>query len=62
MNSLERKQLRYERRNNKRLEKIKNRSLEYANLDKAFCFSSLIFLPFAIILPSLTITAPTGTS
>ena len=43
MNSLERKQLRYERRNNKRLEKIKNRSLEYANLDKAFCFSKAMY-------------------
>ena len=43
MNSLERKQLRYLRRNNKRLEKLKNRSLEYADLNKAFCFSKAMY-------------------
>ena len=43
MNSLERKKLRYERRKINRLEKIKNRSLEYADLNKAFCFSKAMY-------------------
>lgn len=43
MNSLERKQKRYERRNNKRLEKVKAISEEYADLNKAFCFSKAMY-------------------
>lgn len=43
MNSNERKILRYERRKNKRLEKIKLRSEEYADLNKAFCFSKAMY-------------------
>ena len=43
MNSIERKQLRYERRKNKRLEKVKKRSEEYADLNKAFCFSKAMY-------------------
>lgn len=43
MNSLERKQTRYERRKNKRLEKIKNISERYANLDDSFCFHKAMY-------------------
>lgn len=43
MNSIERKEVRYERRKNKRLEKIIKRSNKYADLDKAFCFSKSMY-------------------
>ena len=43
MNSLERKQKRYERRKNKRLEKVVKRSDEYANLNRAFCFHKAMY-------------------
>ena len=43
MNSLERKQKRYERRKNRRLEKLKEISKEHANLNKAFCFSKAMY-------------------
>lgn len=43
MNSIERKELRYKRRNDKRLKKIEERSKEYANLNKAFCFSKAMY-------------------
>ena len=43
MNSIERKKLRYERRKNKRIEKVEKRSKEYADLNKAFCFSKAMY-------------------
>ena len=43
MNSIERKKLRYERRKNKRIEKVEKRSKEFADLDKAFCFSKAMY-------------------
>ncbi len=43
MNSVERKQVRYERRKNKRLKKIEERSRKYADLNKAFCFSKAMY-------------------
>ena len=43
MNSIERKELRYERRKNKRLEKVIERSNKYANLNNAFCFSKAMY-------------------
>ncbi len=43
MNSLERKKNRYERRKNKRLEKIKKTSDAFANLDYAFCFHKAMY-------------------
>ena len=43
MNSQERKEKRYQRRKNRRFEKVVNRSKEYASLDKTFCFSKAIY-------------------
>lgn len=43
MNSIERKEKRYERRRNKRLQKIKERSRKFADLNKAFCFSKAMY-------------------
>ena len=43
MNSVERKQARYERRKNKRLRIIEERSSKYADLNNAFCFSKAIY-------------------
>lgn len=43
MNSIERKKLRYERRKNKRIEIVETRSKEFADLDKAFCFSKAMY-------------------
>ena len=43
MNSIERKQKRYERRINKRIEKIKERSRKFADLNKTFCFSKVMY-------------------
>ena len=43
MNSVERKQARYERRKNKRLRIIEERSSKYADLNNAFCFSKAMY-------------------
>ena len=43
MNSIQRKKLRYERRKNKRIEKVEKRSKEFADLDRAFCFSKAMY-------------------
>lgn len=43
MTSLDRKQARYERRKNRRLKIIEERSKEYADLNKAFCFSKALY-------------------
>ncbi len=43
MNSIERKELRYQRRKNKRLERVKEVSKEFANLNKAFCFHKAMY-------------------
>ena len=43
MTSTERKQARYERRKNKRLKIIEERSNKYADLNKAFCFSKAMY-------------------
>ncbi len=43
MNSVERKQVRYERRKNNRLSKIEERSKKYADLNKVFCFSKAMY-------------------
>lgn len=43
MNSIERKEKRYERRKENRLKKIKERSDKFANLNNAFCFSKAMY-------------------
>ena len=43
MNSIQRKKLRYERRKNKRLQKVIERSNMYADINKAFCFSKAMY-------------------
>lgn len=43
MNSIERKENRYERRKENRLKKIKERSDKFANLNNAFCFSKAMY-------------------
>lgn len=43
MNSIERKQKRYERRKNKRIKKIEETSQKYADLNKAFCFHKAMY-------------------
>lgn len=43
MNSLERKERRYQRRKEKRLKIIQDRSDKYSNIDKAFVFHKVMY-------------------